>query len=555
MAKKWIKMIQGAVSKAADAVADDLAEISAKAIGRLLIGKPEGYYDVFPEIDFLGLTRVEGFINSLNSFYIVRDKFIDGNASLYKAIIERHYFDILHLLKSYKRIFNKLKEVKSSIQLNNFKNDMIRTLESIQKSCCNAKGGTSENKDFKSFKIQEIIDRLEKSSDDEDKIRAGEIIKKKNNNLGTFSDLVVNLEEAAEKSVNNLIDNDKNNCAIYIYGGDYNLRTDILEINIYSFKKKGKGFSSENDMGELGRKINDENAKKSKIYIKEIAKLYKLCVGVHDNVKKLYYEAYYLETKLELDCLKSIVESMKKSLDNIHFFVFGAGICLCDEDSNHEDIGIDINHTLIMPAKGIFKLFDESKDSSSGNTKPNDVLYVRKMYKNLKGTHNQIKWLEKSVRKESETVLKIKKEYKSNMNKIKKLKARYSKEIYESMFSDRISKDISEFDKRVKESKTLKELTDLFKEYIKYLERVNKFKKEILIEYLDLEKNYNKIVEEPKEFKSLKDRIKNIDFKENIDFNHLKRLLKKSKNEEKELKAIQKKLKGKNAGNNPDSSN
>ena len=108
-------MIQGAVSKAADAVADDLAEISAKAIGRLLIGKPEGYYDVFPEIDFLGLTRVEGFINSLNSFYIVRDKFIDGNASLYKAIIERHYFDILHLLKSYKRIFNKLKEVKSSI--------------------------------------------------------------------------------------------------------------------------------------------------------------------------------------------------------------------------------------------------------------------------------------------------------------------------------------------------------------------------------------------------------------------------------------------------------
>lgn len=267
---KGVKILQEFISKTADAAADDVVETAAKAIGKLLIGKPEGYHDIFSEVDFLGLTSVGGFINSLKEFYTVRDRFVDGNAQLYKTIIERYYFDILHLLKSYQRIFDKFKKVKSSIELNKLKNDIIKTLESIQKCCNNAKGGTNESKNFKIFKIQEIINRLEKSSDNADKIRAGEIRKKKNNNLGTFADLVVNLERAAKKSINNLMDNDKDECAIYIYNGDYNLRPDMLGIDIYSFEKKGKGFLSKNDMNELKRKINNENEKNPKYMLKKL---------------------------------------------------------------------------------------------------------------------------------------------------------------------------------------------------------------------------------------------------------------------------------------------
>ncbi len=552
---KGVKILQEFISKTADAAADDVVETAAKAIGKLLIGKPEGYHDIFSEVDFLGLTSVGGFINSLKEFYTVRDRFVDGNAQLYKTIIERYYFDILHLLKSYQRIFDKFKKVKSSIELNKLKNDIIKTLESIQKCCNNAKGGTNESKNFKIFKIQEIINRLEKSSDNADKIRAGEIRKKKNNNLGTFADLVVNLERAAKKSINNLMDNDKDECAIYIYNGDYNLRPDMLGIDIYSFEKKGKGFLSKNDMNELKRKINNENEKKSKVYVKEIAKLYKLCVGVHDNVKKLYYEIYYLNVKLELNCLKDIVNRMKKFLDDIHFFVFGADECLCDENSNIEDGGINITNTLIMPAKGIFKLFDESKDDFSGNKKPKDVLYVKKMYKALKEIYNKIKYLEKSVREERKTALKIKKEYKSSMNKVKKLKARYSKESYKSVFGDKISEDISKFNKEVQELGTLQDLTGLFKKYIEYLEKVNKFEKEILIEYLNLKENYREFDEKPKDFSALEDEVKDIEFNGHINFNNLKKLLKKAKSEAKKLKAVQKKSKSKKAVNNSSSTN
>ena len=528
------------ITKLINEGSENWAELMLSAIGSVLSKSPNSCFNLSGSEDFLSLTKIKTNISLLDAFYSIRDKFFGEISHDYKIIIETHYSDIWHALKLCESSVGSLKKVKSSIDLYDYKVNMAKSFRALERICTNV----IRTPGFDDFKLESVIKIVEEGShgNDED---SEKVYKKNMENLramkakgfGTFADFVIKLKQVAEDSIKNLQENVENKCMVYIYNGKYNINFDKLGIK---GNRLNKGGYYDDDERLLKNKIDNENKKKSGMYIKEIDKIYKLCISVHDKVKKLYYEVYYLWAELKLKCLEDIMEKLKKRLDSVHFFVFGADKCLCSEDKTIEDGGEDISSEFSIPAKGIFKLFCESTDDLNKKDEVKDVLYVKKMCENLKAIYKQIKYSEKSSGELNKTALKIKKECKNKMGKVKKLIARFASPDIPFWFASKIMRVGESCGESVKEAETLEKLTEALNEYIKYLERAYKFKKEILSKYIALEKiiKINKLDEKAeaiKKFAELKGKIGKLNLRENINFSNFKKLLneaKKAVNEE-----------------------
>lgn len=528
----FLNSIKDYITRLFNEGSENWAALMLSAIGSVLSKNPNSCFNLSGNDDFLSLIKIKSNISLLEAFYSIRDKFFDGNVHDYKIIIETHYSDIWHALKLCESSVGSLTKIKSSIELYDYKVNVVKAFRTLERICTNVINSTG----FDGFTLESVIEAMKRSphGSDEDSEKAYEknmnnlkTIKKKG--FGTFADFVIKLKKSAEKSIENLQKNVKNESAVYIYKGEYNIDPNKLGIKKFSIKKKGEGDYYEDDIRLLKNKIREENEKKSKLYVKEIDKVYNRCVAGHDKVKKLYYEVFYLWVKLKLKCLEKIMEKLKKQrLDPIHFFVFGADECLCSENKTIEDGGVDITSENSINAKGIFKLFCEPEDDLKGGKKVQDILYLKKMLENLKGIYKQVQYLEKSSIELHKTALKIEKEYKSKMGQIKKLIDRCSNIGHENI-DRKILNDALNFENRIKEVETLKDLTEALNEYIKYLERVYKFKKEILPGYMALEKSVKDSSEARKIFSILEDEIKSLDFKNDISFYNLKKLLRQTK--------------------------
>lgn len=558
--KQWIvKKFGDTASSVISSGAEGWADIMLSAVGEALKRTPTPYFNLSGNDEFLGSIEIKSDISVLNAFYSIRDKFLEGNIHRYKVIVETHYSDMWHVLKLCESSVDKLKKVKSSIDLYDYKINMVKAFCALEKICINVMKSTG----FQDFTLKSVIESVRNSphGSDDDSVK---IYKKSmeclesmdKKGFGTFADFVIKLKKVAEDSIEDLQKNVKGECAVYIYNGEYDINFDKLGIKKFSLKKSSNGNFYEDDMYLLKSRIKEENEKKSDMYIKEIDKVYKLCFSVHDKVKKLYYEAFSLCVELKLKCLENVMGEIKKQLNHVHFFVFGADECLCTKNENREDSGVDISSGLFVHAKKIFNLFCESKNDSGGNKKVQDVLYVKKMCDNLKAIYKQIKYSEKSVVELHKTAFKIEKEYKSKMGKVKKLVVRFSDIPF--WFTSKMMRVGESYETSVKEAETLEKLTEALNEYIKYLERVNKFKKEILSKYIALEKIVKIKLDEKdeavKKFAELKEKIEKLNLRKDIDFSGFKKLLNEAKKEVNEaIKKARKAAKGQKKQNRSNS--
>lgn len=540
-------------------------------VGKSLSQGQIGFHNLNGGNDFLGSSEIGTDINLLEKFYDSRNTFGKQgdievqNVARYKSIIEMYYGTLKNALKLLESNINSITKVKTITDLRDYKIKMMKGLKSLIKECNNVIGTAG----FDSFRIEHITEFIQKLRDKEPQAlkdlgleKFGEEYKLEGINIqltqetqknlaklkifqlrgcGTFADFVVYLKETAEKSYKNLERNKKGECAIYIseVDGEFEIVRKMFDVKNELITKGRKVYFEEKEMATFKRDIGNKSREKSTGYVKDINKMYLLCVSVHDRVKKLHYKS--LVIGLNLKCLEEIVKKLKEQLDSIHFFVFGANECLCSENKTFEDSGLTTTSELALFARKINQLFCyDTERALREDKKLENTIYVKKMCESLKGIYKRIKYLEKLSVELYKTALKIKKEYKSKMGKVKKLIARFSFSDIPFWFASKMMRAGESCEDSVKKAETLEKLTEALNEYIKYLERVNKFKKEILSKYIALEKiiKINKLDEKAeaiKKFAQLKEKIEKLNLRKDIDFSNFKKLLneaKKAVNEE-----------------------
>lgn len=556
-------------------------------VGKTLSQGPVGYHNISGGNGFFGSNEIETDINLLEKFYDSRNTFGKQgdievqNVARYKSTIEMHYGKLKSALKLLESNINSITKVKTVTDLRDYKIKMMKGLKSLIKDC-NSVIGTAG---FDSFRIEHIIEFIQKLRDKEPQALkdlglekfGGEykleginiqltqetqknLAKLKMSQLsgcGTFADFVVYLKQTAEDSFENLKKNVKGQCVIFIsrVDGSFDINREKFDVKSSVITKGRDIHFDEDEMNTFRRDIGNKSVEKSRVYIKEINKMYEPCVNVHDKVKELYWKVNNLSIELNLTCLKNVKEKLKEYLDSIHFFVFGSEKCVCSKDKNFEDSGSTIDSEMVIFAKKIYELFNfQSENALINDKKVQNTIYVKKMCENLKAIYKQIKYLEKLSVELYKTAFKIKKEYEIKMGKIKKLAVRFSDIPF--WFASKMMRVGESCEDSVKKVGTLEKLTEALKGYIKYLERAYKFKKEILPKYIALEKSVEdfKRKEDLKNFTELKGKIERLNLGKDIDFSGFKRLLNGAKKEVNEaIKKARKAAKGQKKQNRSNS--
>lgn len=548
-------------------------KVMKERLGKELSAGPLPYFNMSGGNDFLGFNEIGTSINLLDAYYDIRTKFEKGNEKRYQSIIEMYYSELRKVLKSYEKAINNIDKVETFTDLCNYKFKIMDVLKLLIRTC----RSVMRTSGFDSFKIESVIESKRKElpgnkPEDPDIERLNAMIgpkdvkkqdardaradlkallEMKQNNYGTFADFVVYLERTAEYSFENLKKNVKGQCVIFIseVDGSFDINREKFDVKSSVITKGRDIYFDEDEMNTFRRDIENKSIKKSRVYIKEINKMYEPCVNVHDKVKELYWKVNNLSIELNLTCLKNVKEELKEYLDSIHFFVFGLKECVCSKDENFEDSGLTIDSEMVIFAKKIYELFNfKSENALINDKKVQNTIYVKKMCESLKNIYKRLKYLEKLSGELYKTALKIKKEYKNKMGKVKKLIARFSSSDIPFWFANRMMRVGESCGKSVKEAETLEKLTEALNEYIKYLERVNKFKKEILSKYMALEKRVNKLKLEGnigedkfKNFNKLKEELEKLNLREDINFSNFKKSLNEAEKEVKKLEQLCKK--------------
>lgn len=578
----WNKVVKTSGELATGVVrsySDTWIKVMKEKLAQELSAGPLPYFNMSGGNGFLGFNEIGTSINLLDAYYDIRTKFEKRNEKRYQSVIEMYYSELRKVLKSYENAINNIDKVETFTDLCNYKFKIMDVLKLLIRTC----KSVMRTSGFDSFKIESVIESKRKElpgnkpkdpdierlkarigPEDVEKQEARNaladleaLLEMKENNYGTFADFVVYLERTAKDSFENLRKNIEGQCVIFIsiVDGRFNIDREKFDVKS-SVITKGRDISfNEDEMDTFRRDIGNKSVKKSRVYIKEINKMYESCVNVHDKVKEFYLEVNNLSIKLNLTCLKNVNEKLKEYLDSIHFFVFGSEKCVCSKDKNFEDSGSTIDSEMVIFAKKIYELFHfQSENALINDKKVQNTIYVKKMCENLKSIYKRIKYLEKLSVELYKTAFKIKKEYEIKMGKIKKLAVRFSDIPF--WFASKMMRVGESCEDSVKKAGTLKDLTEALKGYIKYLERAYKFKKEILPKYIALEKSVEdfKRKEDLKNFTELKGKIERLNLGKDIDFSGFKRLLNGAKKEVNEaIKKARKAAKGQKKQNRSNS--
>lgn len=544
------KWIMGGVSNfAGSAITGGLniyGESMVKSLGKTLSGKPSVAITLYNNGKFLGKYDIETFIYELDYFFETRKAF-EGTAHMfYRTIIETYYYNLIRGLNGCKNVLISLNKVKSTPNLLDYKVRLMKNFNAVEKVC----EEITQNEKFKIFKLDSIIENTRKFSEDigaenkeaqnnaKNDVASYKALKAKGG--GTFIDCVENIKNILKKSIENLKENNPETCAVYINldNGEWDVHLETLGVTGVNIDGNANTVSV-NEKDLLKRKINENNSKRSEKYVKNAISMDKLCVKMHDDLKEIYYEASPVCENMKLECSEKIKNKLKGLLDNAHLLVFGSAECLCSEYSNVSGLR-NIRDAVAVCIKGLLKPLCKTKDSSHMSKDSVDILLAKRNYKIMKDIYIQLKRLKPLALKLYKDILKIEKEYKSKMDKIEKLIVE-CKGVKYRLVDKKVWEFYRNFDSKITQAENLEDLSNALNECIKRLKMINKFKKEILSGYIALEKSVEDFKRnrylggDPESFTELKRKIKNCDFKENVDFSDFEKSLneaKKAVNEE-----------------------
>lgn len=523
-----------------------------KDLGKLLVGKSKVIINLKVNSDFLGRNEIETFIEMLEHFYSTRSNLENGNAIFYKSFVESGYPDMRKVLYSCRNILDSLNGIKTTPELLELKTELVRMFETIKKVCNNVK----DKRGFEEFKIKSMIESMEDSinkvenEDSKEELRKylNEFKASQSSGCGTFADYVINLIEILDKSIANLIDNKENECVIYINvdNGKWHVNYDRLGINkVVIDKNSDKGYYDRESL--LIDMINENNRKKSKEYIKKAIKMYNLSVEIHDYIKKLFYIVHGLYKMLGLQCVKETMDTLKKLLNGDHAWIYGASECRCSKYSNISGLRNDADAAMDKYIEGLLEQLCELKNNVYVPKESVDILAAKKYSEIIEDIYLQIKASKPLALKSYKIAIKIEKEYKSKMGKVEKLQFKY-KNIGHSLVDKKVREFYINFDSKITEVENLGDFTNALNECIERLEKVNKFKKEILSKYMALEKRVNKLKSEGnigedkfKNFNKLKEELEKLNLREDINFSNFKKSLNEAEKEVKKLEQLCKK--------------
>lgn len=325
-------------------------------IGNNLAGSPVELSKFLNNSEFLGKSQTEEFIEIIKAFYRDRKNLNISVRVQYSLFVEKYYKDVVPLMKKYVKFFDKFENAKSTEDLINIKNGLLKW--------CNVLKTVSKSFEYNKYTTEEFNRNEGKET------YSGKT-------LGNFiGEIFIPLIDV---SVKNLKENEYGKCVIYIGNQGVDLKHNELGLKNIEVKVK-RGVPQVNDIKhKVESTVSHGDSKKIEEYRVRASKLYDEAVEIHNKMKINYYRIN--------DKSNESVRKYKIMLDIVHASICGSGECLCAEESNNFDISVSYKDSkTITLIKSKDNILDKSTSVvdiiNSYHIMENNVKLIKKIYKN-----------------------------------------------------------------------------------------------------------------------------------------------------------------------------